>query len=490
VVLDANPANTSNFMSVHVQLFIDGAWVDGAAGRTIPIVNPATGQVIGDVAHAELEDLTKLAETASAGFKVWRRISAFERSKILRKAAAILRERAPEIARTLTTEEGKPLPEAMAETLASADVIDWFAEEARRTYGMVIPARAEGVYQLLLKEPVGVSVAFAPWNFPLVLSVRKLAAALAAGCSVILKAPEEAPGSCSGLVKAFADAGVPRGGISLVFGDPAQISEFLIAHPVVRKISFTGSTRVGKHLASLAGLHMKRVTMELGGHAPVLVFNDADLESAAKSLVDMKFRNAGQICIAPTRFLVQRSVYQNFVDCFVATTRTVKVGDGLDAGTKMGPLVRDRRVCAVEELVTDAVARGAGVPAGGERIGGEGYFYSPTVVTGPSVDSRLMNEEPFGPVAAIVPFDEFDDAIREANRLPYGLAAYAYTKSTKTATLVASALESGMVSINHYGLSLPETPFGGVKDSGYGSEGGPEGIEAYLNTKFVSQAGV
>jgi succinate-semialdehyde dehydrogenase/glutarate-semialdehyde dehydrogenase len=477
-------------MSLHVQLFIDGAWVNGAAGRTIPIINPASGQVIGDVAHAELEDLAKLAETASAGFKVWRRISAFERSKILRRAANILRERAPEIARTLTIEEGKPLPEAMSETLASADVIDWFAEEARRTYGMVIPARAEGIYQLLLKEPVGVSVAFAPWNFPLVLSVRKLAAALAAGCSVILKAPEEAPGSCAGLVKAFADAGVPPGGISLVFGDPAQISEFLIAHPVVRKISFTGSTRVGKHLASLAGLHMKRVTMELGGHAPVLVFNDADLESAAKSLVDMKFRNAGQICIAPTRLLVQRSVYRTFVDCFVATTQTMKVGDGLDAGTKMGPLVRNRRVCAIDDLVIDAVAKGAGVPTGGERIAGEGYFYSPTVVTGASLDSRLMNEEPFGPVASIVPFEEFDDAIREANRLPYGLAAYAYTKSTKTATLVASALESGMVSINHYGLSLPETPFGGVKDSGYGSEGGPEAIEAYLNTKFVSQAGV
>jgi succinate-semialdehyde dehydrogenase/glutarate-semialdehyde dehydrogenase len=477
-------------MSLHVQLFIDGAWVNGAAGRTIPIINPASGQVIGDVAHAELEDLAKLAETASAGFKVWRSISAFERSKILRRAANILRERAPEIARTLTIEEGKPLPEAMSETLASADVIDWFAEEARRTYGMVIPARAEGIYQLLLKEPVGVSVAFAPWNFPLVLSVRKLAAALAAGCSVILKAPEEAPGSCAGLVKAFADAGVPPGGISLVFGDPAQISEFLIAHPVVRKISFTGSTRVGKHLASLAGLHMKRVTMELGGHAPVLVFNDADLESAAKSLVDMKFRNAGQICIAPTRFLVQRSVYRTFVDCFVATTQTMKVGDGLDAGTKMGPLVRNRRVCAIDDLVIDAVAKGAGVPTGGERIAGEGYFYSPTVVTGASLDSRLMNEEPFGPVASIVPFEEFDDAIREANRLPYGLAAYAYTKSTKTATLVASALESGMVSINHYGLSLPETPFGGVKDSGYGSEGGPEAIEAYLNTKFVSQAGV
>jgi succinate-semialdehyde dehydrogenase/glutarate-semialdehyde dehydrogenase len=475
---------------VHVQLFIDGRWTEGSAGQTGPILNPATGETIGDVAHAELEDLEKLTASAGKGFEMWRRVSAFERSKVLRRAADLLRARAPEVARTLTTEEGKPIPEAMAETLASADVIDWFAEEARRTYGKVIPARAEGIYQLIVKEPVGGVAAFAPWNFPIVLSVRKLAAALAAGCSVILKGPGETPGSCAALVRAFADAGLPPGAISLVFGKPAQISEFLIAHPVIRKISFTGSTTVGKHLASLAGMHMKRATMELGGHAPVLIFDDADLESAAKSLVGMKFRNAGQICIAPTRFLVQRKVYKDFVDCFTDVAKQMKVGNGLEADTNMGPVVSGGRLAAIDELVEDAAARGGHISAGGERIGCAGYFYSPTVVLEPPLNSRLMNEEPFGPVAAMVPFEDFDEAVHEANRLPYGLAAYAFTKSTKTATLVAAAIESGMVSINHYGLSLPETPFGGVKDSGYGSEGGPEAMEAYLNTKFISQAGV
>ena len=412
------------------------------------------------------------------------------RSKKMRRAATVLRDRVESIARTLTLEEGKPLVEARAEVMGAADVIDWFAEEARRTYGTVIPARAEGIYQLLIKEPVGPVAAFSPWNFPISLSVRKIAAALAAGCSIILKGPEEAPASCATLFRAFEEADVPPGVVNLVFGSPAQISEYLIPHPVIRKISFTGSTAVGKRLAALAGLHMKRATMELGGHAPVIVFEDADVAAAAKSLVALKFRNAGQVCWAPTRFMVQRDVYDGFVDSFLAETRALTLGSGLEPETTMGPLAHERRVAAVGGLIADAVEQGAEVRTGGRPIGDAGFFFAPTVLTGAPVDSRVMNEEPFGPIATIAPFFDFDEAVRESNRLPYGLAAFAYTKSAKTAALIAAAVESGMVTINHFGFALPEVPFGGIKDSGYGSEGGPEAIDAYLTTKFVSQAGI
>ena len=477
-------------MYPNTQLFIDGAWTNAASGKTLPVVNPATGEQIGTVAHAEKADLDRALEAADKGFKAWKKVSAFDRSKILRKAANLLRERADQIAPLMTQEQGKTLVEAKGEILAGADTIDWFAEEARRTYGRVIPARSEGVYQLVIKEPVGPVAAFTPWNFPINQAVRKLSAALAAGCSVILKGPEETPASCAALVRVFADAGVPAGAINLVFGVPNEISSYLIAHPVIRKITFTGSTAVGKKLAALAGEHMKRATMELGGHAPAIVFADADVDAAARMLAGAKFRNAGQVCVAPTRFLVHESVYARFVDAFVAAASSLKVGDGMDKATRMGPLANSRRVEAMQLFVADAVAKGAKLALGGKRIGTEGYFFEPTVLTDVPMSARIMQEEPFGPVAPIASFKDFDEVVAEANRLPFGLAAYAFTKSLKTATAIGAAFESGMVSINHFGLALPEVPFGGVKDSGYGSEGGTEAIEAYLNTKFITQMGL
>ena len=477
-------------MSPHTQLFINGIWCDSAAGKTLDVLNPATGQSIGTLSHAERADLDRALEAADKGFHVWRKISAYERAKIMRSAAALVRERVDLIARIMTTEQGKPVNEAKGEILLAAELIEWFAEEARRTYGRVIPARAEGVYQLVVKEPVGPVAAFSPWNFPINQAVRKISAALAAGCSIILKGPEETPGSCAELVRAFADAGVTPGAVNLVFGIPADISSYLIPHPVIRKISFTGSTAVGKQLAALAGLHMKRITMELGGHAPAVIFEDADLDTAAKVLGANKFRNAGQVCVAPTRFLIHKSVYEPFVEKFLKVTGRVNVGNGLEKGISMGPLVRERRVQAMEGFVADAVEKGAEVQTGGKRLGDRGFFFAPTVLTGAALNSRVMNEEPFGPLALMIPFSDFDEAVAEANRLPYGLAAYAYTKSAKTANLIGAAIESGMVSINHHGLALPEVPFGGVKDSGYGSEGGSEAIEAYLNHKFITQAGL
>ncbi|HYZ31238.1 MAG TPA: NAD-dependent succinate-semialdehyde dehydrogenase [Crenalkalicoccus sp.] len=473
-----------------VQLYIDGTWRDAEGGRTLPVLNPATEEVIGQVAHASRADLDEALAAAERGFRAWRRVPAFDRYKLMRKAAEILRSRADEIGRLMTLEQGKPLPEAKIETILAADLIEWFAEEGRRAYGRVIPARAEGVYQLVIKEPVGPVAAFTPWNFPINQVVRKLSAAIATGCSIIVKAPEETPASPAELIRAFADAGLPAGVANLVYGVPAEISGYLIPHPVIRKVTFTGSTPVGKQLAALAGQHMKRVTMELGGHAPAIVFDDADLDLAAKTLAGAKFRNAGQVCISPTRFLVQEGLYEPFVERFVAHAKAVKVGNGLEPGVQMGPLAHERRIPWVEGLVVDARQKGAELRAGGERIGNKGYFYQPTVLTNVSREARMMNEEPFGPVAMIAPFRELEEVVEEANRLPFGLASYAFTRSTKTANAIAAKVEAGMMTINHLGLALPEVPFGGVKDSGYGSEGGSEAIEAYLNTKFVSQAGL
>jgi succinate-semialdehyde dehydrogenase/glutarate-semialdehyde dehydrogenase len=471
-----------------VLLYINGHWKAAASGKTLDVVNPATEEVIGTLAHAGIADLDEALDAAAKGFAIWRKLSPFERSKIMRKAAELVRERSEAIARLMTTEQGKPLAEARMEILGSADVIDWFAEEGRRAYGRVIPARAAGIYQLSVREPVGVVAGFTPWNFPMSQAVRKVSAALAAGCAFILKGPEETPASCAELVRAYADAGVPAGVVQLVFGIPSEISEYLIPHPVVRKISFTGSTAVGKHLAALAGAHMKRATMELGGHAPAIIFNDADLDNAAKILSANKFRNAGQVCVAPTRFIVQDEVFEPFLEKFVAAAEAVKLGDGLEAGTTMGPLANDRRVAAMEGFIADAVQKGARIRTGGKRVANKGYFFEPTVLTDLAPDTRALQEEPFGPLALFLPFGRFEEAIAEANRLPYGLAAYAYTRSAATATALGAEIESGMIGINHHGLALPETPFGGVKDSGYGSEGGAEGLEPYLVTKFISQA--
>ena len=473
-----------------VSLFIDGAWTPGAAGKTLEVLNPATGEALGTLAHAGIADLDRALEAVARGFEMWRRVSAYERSKVLRKTAALLRERSDHIAGLMTQEQGKPLGEAKMEIGGAADTIEWFAEEARRAYGRVVPARTAGVYQLVIKEPVGPVACFTPWNFPINQAVRKISAALAAGCSVILKGPEETPASCAELVRAYADAGVPAGVVNLVYGIPSEISEYLIPHPTIRKISFTGSTAVGKQLAGLAGLHMKRVTMELGGHAPAIVFDDADIDAASKLLAASKFRNAGQVCVSPTRFLVQEKVYEDFVAKFVALAEKLKVGDGMDKATTMGPLANPRRITAMEGFIADAVQKGATVRTGGKRIGNKGNFFEPTVLTEVNREMRVMNEEPFGPLALMVPFKHFDDVVAEANRLPFGLASYAFTTSAKTATAIAASVEAGMMTINHLGLALPEVPFGGIKDSGYGSEGGIEAIEAYLNTKFVTQAGL
>lgn len=473
-------------MYPNVLLCIGGEWRAAADGRTIPVVDPATEETIGSVAHASKADLDSALQAAEHGFAVWRRISAFERAKIMRAAAALLRERAETVAKFMTLEQGKPLVQSRLETLAGADIIDWMAEEGRRAYGRIVPARATNVQQLVVKEPVGPVAAFSPWNFPINQAVRKISAALAAGCSIILKAPEETPASPAELVRCFVDAGVPAGVVNLVFGVPAEISSYLIPHPIIRKISFTGSTAIGKQLAAMAGQHMKRVTMELGGHAPVIVHDDADLDAAVTAMSAAKFRNAGQICVAPTRFLVQESVYATFVDRFTAAARAVKIGNGLDEVTTMGPLANPRRIPALEGLIQDAVAHGGEIATGGSRIGNRGYFFAPTVLTGVPKEARIMNEEPFGPVALIAPFRTPDEALAEANRLPYGLAAYVFTRAHSHTQAAIAGIEAGMVSVNHYGLALPEVPFGGVKDSGYGSEGGSEAIEPYLNTKFAS----
>lgn len=476
-------------MYPNVQLYINGQWRDAADGRSIAVVNPANGETLGRVAHADAADLDQALAAAQQGFETWRKVSAFDRYKIMRKAGELMRERADHIARLMTLEQGKPLAEARAETLAAADIIDWLAEEGRRSYGRIVPSRAQGIEQRVISEPVGPVAAFTPWNFPINQVVRKLSSALAAGCSIIVKAPEETPASPAELIRAFADAGVPAGVIGLVYGVPADISNYLIPHPVIRKVTFTGSTPVGKQLAAMAGQHMKPATMELGGHAPAIVFADADVEKAVQLLAASKFRNAGQVCVSPTRFLVQREVFETFLTRFVELAGKVKVGNGLEEGVTMGPLANDRRAPALQALVDDARAKGATVHLGGAAIDGPGYFFAPTVISGLNTGMRLMNEEPFGPVALVVPFDTLDEVIAEANRLPFGLASYAFTASSKTAQALSDRVEAGMLSINHMGIGLPETPFGGIKDSGHGSEGGTEAIQAYLVTKLVTHLG-
>ncbi|MBO9513490.1 MAG: NAD-dependent succinate-semialdehyde dehydrogenase [Variovorax sp.] len=472
------------------RLLIDNEWCDAASGKTLNVINPATGKPIGRVAHAGIADLDRALEAAQRGFQAWRKVPANERAAIMRKAAGLVRERAADIARVLTQEQGKPFVEARGEVLAGADIIEWFADEGRRVYGRIVPSRNLNAQQLVIKEPVGPVAAFTPWNFPINQIVRKLGAALASGCSFLVKAPEETPASPAALLQAFVDAGVPKGTVGLVFGDPAEISSYLIPHPIIRKVTFTGSTPVGKQLAAMAGAHMKRATMELGGHAPVIVAEDADIALAVKASGAAKFRNAGQVCISPTRFLVHNSIREEFAKAMVKHAESLKLGDGLAEGTTLGPLANARRLTAMAKVIEDARATGATVATGGERVGGEGNFFAPTVLTDVSLSADVFNNEPFGPIAAIRGFDKIEDAIAEANRLPYGLAGYAYTQSIKNLHLLSHQLEVGMLWVNQPATPTPEMPFGGVKDSGYGSEGGPEAMEAYLVTKAVSVTAV
>lgn len=473
-------------MYENLQLYIGGRFLSAEGRPTQPVQDPATGHVLAQLPHATREDLDMALQSAQGAFETWKQTSPLDRSAILRRAGDLLRERAQTIGMNISRDQGKPLAEAVAEVEKSAEHADWHAEEGRRIYGRVIPSREVNVRQIVVREPVGVCVAFSPWNFPIGQAARKVMAALGAGCTLIIKGPEDAPSGVIALVRALHDAGLPEGCLNLVWGVPAEISDYLIRSPIVRKVSFTGSTSVGKQVAALAASHMKRMTMELGGHAPVLIFDDADIDATAKMLGHFKMRNAGQVCISPSRFLVQRGVYQAFVDRFVDVLSSLKVGPGQEPGVHMGPLIHERRVQAMEHLVRNAEENGATVTLGGARLERAGSFFPPTVLTGNLSRARVMVEEPFGPVVPVVAFDGIADGLQLANGLPYGLSSYVFTRSLDTATRVSNALEAGMVNINHYGSGMAEMPFGGVKDSGIGSEGGVETFDGYLTTKFIT----
>ena len=470
-----------------LNLLINGTWRKGSDGESEPVLNPATEEPLGEVPHASVADLDEALSAAESGFAVWRTTPPYERARTICAAAALVRERLEEIATALTLENGKPIAEARKEVAGSADILEFAGEQAKRVFGNIVPGRIPGVRHLVQKEPVGVTLSFTPWNFPINTFARKIGPALAAGCSVVAKAAEETPASAAALAKALDDAGLPAGVLNLVFGVPAEISSHLMASPAVRKISFTGSVPVGKHLAGLAAQRMQRTTMELGGHSPVVVFDDVDIGKAADLLVAGKYRNAGQVCISPTRFYVQERIYEDFVGAFVERAQKIVVGDGFDPDTQMGPLANDRRLDAMTGFVDDAASRGATIAAGGERIGNRGYFFAPTVIKNAPDDCRVMTEEPFGPLAPMTRFSGIDEVAGRANALQVGLAAYAVTRSLDRATRISDALDAGMVGINTVAVASPEAPFSGVKESGYGIEGGPDSLEPFLAQKAVAQ---
>lgn len=472
-----------------VHLHVDGRWIEKTTSGFLPIANPADESVLGRFPVAGEAELAAARQAARRAFARWSAMPAFDRYGIIAQAAALLRERAGRIARILTLEQGKPLAESSREVMLSADIIDFLAQEARRLASRGVPPRSAGVVsQTVTRVPVGPVAAFTPWNFPVNLPARKLGGALAAGCSVILKPDEETPASCMELVRCFADAGLPAGVLNMVLGRPAQIADALIASPEIAKVSFTGSTAVGRMLAEKSAAQLKRYTAELGGHAPVIVCGDADPVATAALAVAAKFRGAGQVCASPVRFLVHRSIYPAFREAFVAGARALKIGAGLDDGVQMGPLIARRRVEEMARLVEDALAQGAVLLCGGQRLARPGFFFEPTVLEAAPRDCRVQREEPFGPIALLDAFDDLDEAIARANALPYGLAAYAFTRDLGTAGRLSTALQAGMVGINHFGVSQPETPFGGIKDSGMGSESGQEGLLEYTDIKFVSVA--
>jgi succinate-semialdehyde dehydrogenase/glutarate-semialdehyde dehydrogenase len=469
-------------------LLIDGEWKAGSSYEWREVINPATEQTIASLAVATDTDLDEALSAAGKAFEKWRDVAPFERSKILRRAADLVRERAADIAAQLSAEQGKPVSQAFQEMMTCADILEWNAEEGLRIYGRLILARQSGVVQKVLQEPIGPVAAFSPWNFPGSQAARKIGAALAAGCSLILKPPEEAPRAAIGIAQALMDAGLPHGVLNLVFGTPAHISERLIESPVIRKVSFTGSVPVGKHLAGLAARQMKPTTMELGGHSPVLVFDDVDPALIAAKLAANKFRNAGQVCISPTRVLLHDAIYEPFVESFAQATRNIKVGDGAEASTEMGPLANRRRLEAITSLVDDAVTKGATAVTGGRRVGNQGFFYEPTVLADVPEDARILHEEPFGPIVLMSRFHELEEGVSKANATRFGLASYAFTSDSRISDYLERHLDSGMVSINGGVLGLTETPFGGIKESGYGREGGFEGLTPYLVPKFIAHA--
>ena len=465
-----------------IELYIDGRW-KRADGQ--PVINPADETVLGIVPTATIADLDDALAAAERGFAVWRKTAPAKRTQIILKAASLIRERANEMAVAMTLEQGKPIDQARLEILRGCDIIEWDATEGLRMYGRVIPSE-DGMRHTVLRQPIGPVAAFSPWNFPMSSPARKVAGALSSGCSIILKASEETPAGAVQLVRAFHDAGLPPGVLNLVFGNPAEISNHLIPQSAIRLITFTGSIPVGKSLAEMAGRHMKPAIMELGGHAPVIVCDDVDPVATATISVTGKSRNAGQVCVSPTRFFVEEAIYQRFADSFGEKAAQLKVGNGLDPSTQLGPLANSRRIDAMEGLVADAKAKGARVLAGGQRIGNSGYFFPLTVLADVPDDARAMREEPFGPLALVNPVRNLAEAIEKANSLPYGLAGYAFTRSAHSADRLANELEVGNLSINHFVASMAETPFGGVKDSGYGREGGTEGLQCYTVAKNVS----
>jgi succinate-semialdehyde dehydrogenase/glutarate-semialdehyde dehydrogenase len=467
-------------------MVIDGERVSAGGRGTFDVVNPATGEKIGDLPLATAEDLDRALDTAQRGFRIWRDTPAPERALVLQGAAKLMAERADDIAKIATTEEGKPFAEARIEVFMNVGLFNFYAGECQRVYGRRL-TRPAGRRSTVIKEPVGPVAAFSPWNFPIGNPGRKLGAPIAAGCSVIMKSAEETPASALAVIQALYDAGLPKEVAQAVFGVPDMVSRHLLASPIIRKLSFTGSTVVGKHLMKLAAEDMKRTTMELGGHGPVLVFDDVDVDAVLDVMVPAKYRNAGQVCVSPTRFIVQQDVFEKFRDGFVERAKAVKVGNGLDEGTQMGPMANPRRPDAMDRFIGDARDKGATLHTGGERIGNEGYFYAPSVISDVPLDAEIMNEEPFGPVAILNAFKGEEDMIAEANRLPYGLAAYAWTDNAKRQQMLAREIESGMVGINSVIIGGADSPFGGVKWSGHGHEDGPEGLEACLVTKAVHE---
>ena len=468
-----------------IGLYIGGSWRTTAA--ELPVVNPANEQVIGRLSCAGRQDLDDALEAAGKGFEVWSRTAPKDRADVLRAAAALMRERQREIARDITSEHGKPLRQARLEVVRGCEFFEWDAGEVVRAYGRVIPS-GPGINYIVHQQPIGPVAAFSPWNFPMSQPARKVAGALAAGCAIILKASEETPAGAMHIARAFADAGLPPGVLNLVFGVPAEISEYLIPHETIRLVAFTGSTAVGRHLTGLAAEAMTPVLMELGGHAPVIVCEDTDVKAAAVSSAVRKMRNAGQVCTSPTRFFVHDSVFEEFLDVFTARAAATVVGDGTEPDVEMGPLANDRRLAALSGLVADAVDKGAAVTTGGSRIGTAGYFFEPTVLADVPAEARVMQVEPFGPLAVVNRVGSLDEAIDCANSVPYGLAAYGFTNRADYVDRMVERVEAGNLSINTLEASVPETPFGGVKSSGYGREGGVEGLHNYMVVKNVSHS--
>jgi succinate-semialdehyde dehydrogenase/glutarate-semialdehyde dehydrogenase len=471
-----------------LNLLIDGRWIPPAQFK-LPVFNPSTAELLGELPVASAADLAAAAAAAARSFPAWSALTALERCTVIERATALIRERAPAIARVLTLEQGKPLAESFREVNLAADIIDFLAEESRRLASRGIPPRTAAILsQTVQRVPVGPVAAFTPWNFPANLPARKIGGALAAGCSMVIKPAEETPATCLELARAFVDAGLPAGVLNVVCGNPAEISSALISHPAIAKVSFTGSVTVGRLLAEQAGRHLKRFTAELGGHAPVLVCADVDAAKVAALSAAAKFRNAGQICTAPVRFLIHKNVYKEFRDALVTATTSLQIGEGVADGVQMGPLIREQRVIVMQQFVDDAKRHGGEVLCGGRRLERRGFFYAPTLIEHASRDARVQREEPFGPLALLDQFDDLAEAIGRANSLPYGLAAYAFTNDVTAAHRLSQGLQAGMVAINHFGVSQPEAPFGGVKDSGYGSESGLEGLLGYTDVKFVSVA--